>query len=134
MPFYELENMKAVDGGVNPLHKVKSVAGELIKVGVVMKPEGEGPPLHEHPNEEQFTLILEGEMHFIVGDEDRIVGPGTLVHIPRNTRHRSRPVNGPCTFFAVKSPAGDGRLEQDYRMRPSEEAKAAEELYPGRKR
>jgi mannose-6-phosphate isomerase-like protein (cupin superfamily) len=117
---------------VNPLHKVKSVAGELMKVGIVMKPEGEGPPLHEHPNEEQFTLILEGEMHFILGDEDRIVGPGTLVHVPRNTRHRSRPVNGPCTFFAVKSPSGDGTLHQDYKIRP--EAKEIEALYPGKKK
>ena len=133
MPFYALDKMKVEDGGVNPLHKVKSVAGEMMKVGIVMKPEGEGPPLHEHPNEEQFTLILEGQMHFVVGDEDRIVGPGTLVHIPRNTRHRSRAVGGPCTFFAVKSPSGDGTLHQDYKMRPAEEAKEAEKLYPGKK-
>ena len=76
-----------------------------------------------------FTLVLSGQMHFILGDEDRVVGPGTLVHIPRNTRHRSRPVNGPATFVTVKSPAGDGRLDQDYQMRP--EAKEIEALYPG---
>jgi quercetin dioxygenase-like cupin family protein len=134
MPFYKIADMAGKREGVNPLIEAKTAVGEFMKVGIVTKPEGEGPPLHEHPNEEQFTLILEGEMHFILGEEDRIVGPGTLVHIPRNTRHRSRPVNGPCTFFAVKSPAGDGRLSQDYKMRPEKEAKDAENLYPGRSR
>jgi quercetin dioxygenase-like cupin family protein len=133
MPFYKIADMSGKHEGINPLIESKTAVGEFMKVGIVTKPEGEGPPLHEHPNEEQFTLILEGEMHFILGEEDRVVGPGTLVHIPRNTRHRSRPVNGPCTFFAVKSPAGDGRLDQDYHMRPAEEVKAVEELYPGRK-
>jgi quercetin dioxygenase-like cupin family protein len=130
MPFYTMKDLKKTPGGTNPLIEVNSAVGELMKVAIVTKPEGEGPPLHEHPNEEQFSLILEGEMHFILGDEDRVVGPGTLVHIPRNTPHRSRPVNGPCTFFAVKSPAGDGRLHQDYKLR--DDAEAAEALYPGR--
>jgi quercetin dioxygenase-like cupin family protein len=134
MPFYKIADMAGKHDGVNPLIESRTAVGEFMKVGIVTKPEGEGPPLHEHPNEEQFTLILEGEMHFILGDEDRVVGPGTLVHIPRNTRHRSRPVNGPCTVFAVKSPAGDGRMVQDYKMRPEAEAKAAENLYPGRTR
>jgi mannose-6-phosphate isomerase-like protein (cupin superfamily) len=70
-------------------------------------------------------------MHFVLGDEDRVVGPGTLVHIPRNTRHRSRPVNGPATFVTIKSPCGSGDLDQDYHLRP--EAKEIEKLYPGRK-
>ena len=38
-------------------------------------------PLHEHPNEEQFSLVLSGQLHFVLGDEDRVVGPGTLVHV-----------------------------------------------------
>jgi mannose-6-phosphate isomerase-like protein (cupin superfamily) len=100
-----------------------------MKVAVVTKPEGKGPSLHEHPNEEQWTLILEGQMHFILGDEDRIVGPGTIVHIPRNVLHRSRPVNGPATFFTVKSPPGSGAMDADYNK--AEGAEAAETKYPG---
>jgi mannose-6-phosphate isomerase-like protein (cupin superfamily) len=133
MPFYLVDEMVVKHEGVNPLIQSRTAVGEFMKVGIVTKPEGIGPSLHEHPNEEQFNLILEGEMHFIVGDEDRIVGPGTLVHIPRNTLHRSRPVNGPCTVFAVKSPAGDGRMIQDYRKASDEVAEAAEKLYPGKK-
>lgn len=134
MPFYTADDMRKSKGSNNPLIERKSAVGEFMKVGIVTKPEGTGSPLHEHPNEEQFTLILEGEMHFILGDEDRVVGPGTIVHIPRNTRHRSRSVNGPCTFFAVKSPAGDGELSQDHKKRPDAEVAEAEKLYPGRTR
>lgn len=46
---------------------------------------GEGPPLHMHPNEEQFTLITEGNLHMILGDEDRIVERGDLIHILLDT-------------------------------------------------
>ena len=132
MPFYTISDMQHSKGEANSSIDVHSIVGEFMKAAIMTEPEGEGPPLHEHPNEEQFTLILEGQMHFILGDEDRIVGPGTLVHVPRNTRHRSRPVNGPCTFFAVKSPSGDGTLHQDYKIRP--EAKEIEALYPGKTR
>lgn len=129
MPFYELDEIEKKSGNVNAKIESGAVVGEFMKFGIVTKPDAEGPPLHEHPNEEQFTLVLSGQMHFILGDEDRVVGPGTLVHIPRNTRHRSRPVNGPATFVTIKSPAGDGRLDQDYHMRP--EAEEMEALYPG---
>ncbi len=129
MPFYEINNIEKKPGSVNEKIQAGAVVGEFMKFGVVTKPDAEGPPLHEHPNEEQFTLVIEGQLHFILGDEDRVVGPGTLVHIPRNTRHRSRPVNGPATFITIKSPAGDGNLDQDYNKRP--EAEEMEALYPG---
>jgi len=98
MPFYTLDDMREGAQKGNPTVSVHSAVGEFMKVAVVTKPEGKGPALHSHPNEEQWTLILEGQMHFILGDEDRIVGPGTSVYIPRNMLHRSRPVNGPATF------------------------------------
>jgi mannose-6-phosphate isomerase-like protein (cupin superfamily) len=131
MPFYTLEELKQGSQKGNPDVKVRSAVGEFMKCAVVTKPEGKGPALHEHPNEEQWTLILEGQMHFILGDEERIVGPGDLVHIPRYTMHRSRPVNGPATFFTVKSPAGNGAMDQDYNK--SAGAEAAERSYPNKK-
>ena len=129
MPFYTIAEMKKDKGGVNPKMVVQAASGEFMKVAVVTKPEGEGPPLHEHPHEEQWSLILEGEMHFILGDEEKIVGPGDLVHIPRFTQHRSRPINGPATFFTVKSPVGTGKMDQDYNL--ADNAAEAEKSYPG---
>lgn len=85
MPFYIVEEMNEKEGKLNPNLLSKAVAGEFMKAGFATRPEGEGNPLHMHPNEEQFTLVLEGKIHFILGDEDRIVGPGDLFHIPRIT-------------------------------------------------
>ena len=55
---------------------------------------------------------LRGELPFI--DEERVVEPGDLVHIPRNTRHGGRTIGEKSVFFVVKSPCGDGDLAQDY--------------------
>ena len=129
MPIYKIEDIRRGFAGPGALDNPAGVVGEFMKCGVHTKPGGEGQLLHEHPNEEQFTLILEGQMHWIIGDEDVVVGPGTLVHIPRNTPHRSRAVDGPATYFAIKSPAGTGNMNQDYNKRP--EADEVEALYPG---
>lgn len=132
MPFYTIAELKDGAGrGTDPAVTATGVPGEFMKFGVVHKPEGKGSKLHEHPNEEQFTVIIAGELHFVLGDEDRVVGPGTLVHIPRNVRHRSRAVNGPATFMTVKSPAHDGDLHKDRIVRPESEAAEVEARYPG---
>lgn len=123
MPFYKLSEMKAQRSKVGPSES-KSVAGELIKVGVVTYQEGEGPPPHFHPNEEQFMYVLDGKMRMVLGDEEQIIEPGTLVHIPRNVRHGVCAIGGPAVFFAVKSPVGTGDLSQDYNK-----AKDAEEVW-----
>lgn len=129
MPIYHISEMKKVHPDLNPAMIMQTVTGEFMKAGIVTKPAGEGPPLHMHPNEEQFTLILEGKLHMILGDEDRIVERGDLIHIPRFTQHRSRAVDGAAVFFTVKYPAGSGDLNQDYNK--VENAEEAEKKYPG---
>ncbi|MEE9239778.1 MAG: cupin domain-containing protein [bacterium] len=113
MPFYKLSEMEAKKSSVGPAMS-KGVPGELIKSGVVTYQEGEGPPPHFHPNEEQFMLMLEGKMKMILGDEERIIERGDLIHIPRNTRHGVIAVGGEAVFFAAKSPVGNGDMGQDY--------------------
>jgi quercetin dioxygenase-like cupin family protein len=127
MPFYKIAEMQQNRSTANPGQLVQSAVGEFMKAGIVTKPEDEGPPLHMHPNEEQFTLVLEGKLHFVLGDEERICEPGDMIHIPRFTNHRSRAIGGPAVFFTVKSPAGDGDLDQDYNR--AEGAEAAENRF-----
>ena len=124
-----IDEMKKRNPKENPNMVLQELMGEYMKAGVVTKPEGEGSELHMHPNEEQFALILEGKLHYILGDEDKIVEKGDLIHIPRNTQHRSRALDGPAVFFAVKSPCGDGELDQDYNM--VEGGDEAEKSFPG---
>ena len=121
MPFYRISEMEAVRASVSPA-TAKTAPGELMKVGVVTYLKGEGAMPHFHPNEEQFILVLEGRRFMIVGDEERVVEPGDLVHIPRNTRHGGRTLTNKAVFFAAKSPCGDGDLAQDYNKAPDAEA------------
>ena len=130
MPFYKFAAMGENKGKINPKLLSKSVAGEFMKAALVTRPEGEHNPLHMHPNEEQFLFVLEGKVHFILGDEDRILEPGDLVHVPRNVYHRSRSVGGPAVTFSVKSPAGTGDMTEDYNK--AEKAEEAEKKYPGK--
>lgn len=127
MPFYKIKDMSEKISDTGTIQK--SVPGELMKAGIVTKPEGVGPPLHEQPNEEQFTLVLEGKLHYILGDEERILESGDLIHIPRGVPHRSRALDGPATFFTVKSPAGSGDLNEDHQT--AKGAEEAEKSYPG---
>lgn len=128
MPFYLNDEMdkKVTDSGSIQ----RGVPGEFMKAGFVTKPEGVGPPLHEQPNEEQFTLVLEGKLHYILGDEERVLESGDLIHIPRGVAHRSRALDGPATFFTVKSPAGSGDLNEDHHT--AKGAEEAEKSYPGK--
>ena len=128
MPFYRIDEIDEKSAEINPAITHRGVVGEFMKAGIVAKPDAEAGPLHVQPNEEQFTLILEGKLHYILGDEDRIVEAGDLIHIPRGVPHRSRPVGGPARFFTVKSPAGTGSLSEDHQI--AEGAEEAEKLYP----
>jgi quercetin dioxygenase-like cupin family protein len=128
MPIYRIAELEKVRPEVNPDTVMQTVTGEFMKAGIITVPADDGPPLHVHPNEEQFSLVLEGKLHMILGDEDRIIEPGDLIHVPRLVPHRSRAVGGTAVFFTVKYPAGSGNLNQDYNK--AENAEEAEKKYP----
>ena len=121
MPFYKFPEMEwkrsTAKFPTAPIGaKSKSVPGELMKVAVVRYEAGEGPNAHFHPNEEQFQYQLEGKMKIVLGDEERVVQPGDLTHIPRNVRHGVMAVGGPSVFFTCKSPIQKGGMNDDYNL------------------
>ncbi len=123
MPYYNIHDLEKKREDVSPLAEIKSIVGELMKFGIVTYYKGEGSKPHYHPNDEQFVFILEGRRHSILGDEERIVGPGDILHIPPNTRHGATTIDEKCVSLVVKSPAGSGVLGEDYN-----EAKDADDV------
>ena len=113
MPFYKVSEMAESHVAAQPMGRFKGLAGELMKVGFVTYLKGEGATPHYHPNEEQFYLVLEGRRFMIVGDEERVVEPGDLVHIPSGAKHGGVIIDE-VRMFTVKSPSGDGSLDQDH--------------------
>jgi quercetin dioxygenase-like cupin family protein len=62
---------------------------------------------HEHPTHE-FYYVTNGRGTMIIGDEEREIQQGDLVHIPPNTVHSLRPISDHapihCFCFAVAEP------------------------------
>ena len=114
MPVYKAQDMQATPDIMNPNVMMIQFGGELIKVGIVTYNTGEAPPPHSHPNDEQWVYMLEGRVAHLLDDEIITIGPGDLVHIPRNTVHGIRILESPCRFFTCKSPSGSGNLSEDY--------------------
>ncbi len=114
MPVYKAQDMQATPDIKNPEVMMIQFGGELIKVGIVTYEAGEGPPPHYHPNDEQFIYVLEGRAAQLLDHEIVTISPGDLVHIPRNTVHGIRILEGPFRFFTCKSPAGSGQMSEDY--------------------
>lgn len=53
-------------------------------------PRGDSPPLHVHHREDEIFHILEGELRFRVGLEERTAGPGETLLAPKGIPHTYR--------------------------------------------
>mgnify|MGYP005806739807 CR=1 FL=1 len=85
--FYQLDEMeqRGFSGNVTSSYGVQ-VQGEVMFVGLAHKPLGTGSRPHTHPIE-QFNYVLRGVLKAKVGDEEALVGPGGLIHIPAHVVH-----------------------------------------------
>ena len=65
---------------------------------------------HSHPFE-QIAYIVQGTMRFVVGDEEHIAGPGSVIWIPPDVEHYGEPIGDEIVMnLDVFSPIRD-----DYR-------------------
>jgi quercetin dioxygenase-like cupin family protein len=74
---------------VTDLLERRLVTGDRIMLAHVYLKKGCRVPLHKHENE-QLTYILEGALHFWIGDdksEEIILRAGEVLHIPSNESH-----------------------------------------------
>lgn len=67
---------------------------------------GQENDYHLHPANEHLTIVLEGELEFILGDRPPVtVRPGQFVVIPANVPHGiSNKSDSRATYVAVTSP------------------------------
>lgn len=81
---------------------------ELTKIddmlaGVMRYVKGASSPYHYHEICEHFYFIMEGKGTVETEEGVRDVGPGTMVFIPADTRHRLRAVE-PLFYFEFQAP------------------------------
>ena len=61
--------------------------GDAMTLAQITLAAGASVPSHEHPNE-QIATVVSGRLRFVVGSEEREVGPGESVLIAGGVPHR----------------------------------------------
>jgi quercetin dioxygenase-like cupin family protein len=69
-------------------------------------PRGFGPPQHVHALEDEFFLVLEGEVRLQHGEEVVEAGPGTLAYTPRGVGHAFKADSDGARLLLFFGPAG----------------------------
>ena len=68
-------------------------------------PEGDGPPPHIHRDHQELFYVLQGRAEFTIGDDPIAAEAGSLVFVPRNTRHGFK-LGPDCKLLGFVAPAG----------------------------
>jgi quercetin dioxygenase-like cupin family protein len=79
------------------------VVGERVMASFARYQPHTEAPVHAHA-EEQFTIVLEGELEFELDGDVRLVRPGQVVVIPPFVPHGARTRDQPCLEIDVFSP------------------------------
>ncbi|HEY2013562.1 MAG TPA: quercetin 2,3-dioxygenase [Bryobacteraceae bacterium] len=79
--------------------------GQFALLEVLMKP-GSEPPLHYHENEDEFFLVLEGELAVTCDGKERILRPGESIFLPRRIPHTFRILTSVARTIGIVTPAG----------------------------
>ncbi|GAK50276.1 possible pectin degradation protein [Candidatus Moduliflexus flocculans] len=84
MAFFDMTTIpaRALVQGIS----MKAVYGEQLMLMVVDLEAGAVLPAHHH-HHEQMGMVLEGELHFTIGEETKICSAGDTYLIPSNVIH-----------------------------------------------
>jgi quercetin dioxygenase-like cupin family protein len=104
---------------------LKASSAGLGATEVVMTP-GEEPPLHVHKKEDEWFVMLEGEVTFHVGGENYTGHPGAFVFFPRGIPHTFTIESPTAHFIVMNTPGGFERMFEMAPKTPEEAARAME--------
>jgi quercetin dioxygenase-like cupin family protein len=67
---------------------VREKSPELLEVEGIYGTTGKPPPKHFHPAQDEHFEVAAGKVRVRAGDEDRTLGTGDTIDIPRETVHQ----------------------------------------------
>lgn len=88
----------------------RPVLGERALVNFVRFEPHTEAPVHAH-DEEQFTIVIEGEFEFDLDGDVRTVRPGMAVVVPPHVPHGARTLDSTCHEIDVFCPPRRALLE-----------------------
>ncbi len=68
--------------------EVRSSTPEALEVEATYGPEGSRPPSYFHPSQDEHFEILAGALNVRSGGEERVLGVGETIEIPRGRPHQ----------------------------------------------
>ncbi|MGH2735320.1 MAG: cupin domain-containing protein [Actinomycetota bacterium] len=95
---------------VTPGLGFQPVLGDRLMVNFVRFEPNTEAPVHWH-EEEQVSIVIDGEFEFEVGGDKRTVRRGEAIVIPPNVPHGARTYDSSCLEIDVFSPPRAGLLE-----------------------
>jgi mannose-6-phosphate isomerase-like protein (cupin superfamily) len=72
--------------------------------GIMRYQQGASSPFHLHENCEHFYFIIEGTGTVDTPEGAHEVGPGSMVFIPAEAKHRLRATGSPLFYFEFQAP------------------------------
>lgn len=87
------------------------VAGEKVMVCRLRFAPKTVTPAHEHPHE-QMTIIEKGKVLFTLGEEQKVFGPGDVLHFPSNFWHGATMLDNEVILIDIFSPIREDFLSK----------------------
>ncbi len=107
MPFYRWDDMKRRNLVKTTDSEGSLILGEFTTVTRQVQGPGKATRPHTHGCE-QMIQIVEGQGWFRVGDEEKTVHAGEVVHIPEGTLHEQRNAGaGRLVYLSFKNRSED---------------------------
>jgi quercetin dioxygenase-like cupin family protein len=80
----------------------------------ILSPERSGPGPHTHDESEEYFLLLDGKVVFIIDGQEYDVGPGDFLHVPRGIVHEFTVLTPTSRMLAMYSPGGPEKTFIEY--------------------
>lgn len=82
-------------------------SGGALSIVDIASPLGASPPRHVHDAEDEYFIVLEGQLEFWLEGERFTRGPGEAAMVPRGKEHSFRVIGtGPARHLIVLTPGG----------------------------
>lgn len=87
MENYFMDYKEKVDFSIEKFCKTTLFKSERLMLGLNCLLPSQVQKIHDHADQDKFYYVLEGEGFFTVGEQERVVSPGTMVWAPAGVAH-----------------------------------------------
>jgi quercetin dioxygenase-like cupin family protein len=87
MSTYFIDPMAFAQSRADKAYKYSFLETEKMLCGINCLLQGQAQPLHDHPDQDKFYLVISGRGQFTVDGTTRDCGPGVLILAPAGVPH-----------------------------------------------